>query len=42
MFGVKKEILTLREQRGFSKRILDLCFLVGSALIVCVLTEGRS
>jgi hypothetical protein len=26
VFGVKKEISTLREQRGFSKRILDLCF----------------
>jgi hypothetical protein len=27
---------TVRKERNFSKRVLDLCFLVGSALIVCV------
>lgn len=33
-------LATLREQRGFQKRMLDLCFLVGSALIVCLLGVG--
>ena len=31
---------TLNEQRGLSKRILDLCFLVGSALLLCVVVVG--
>jgi hypothetical protein len=31
---------TVRKERNFSKRVLDLCFLVGSALIVCVLGGG--
>jgi hypothetical protein len=29
-----------REQRAFSRRILDLCLLIGSALIVCALAVG--
>jgi len=38
-----KEVTTLatsREQRPLSSRILDLCFLIGSALMVCVLGVG--
>lgn len=31
---------TLNERRGFSKRILDLCFLVGAALLLCVVAMG--
>ena len=31
---------TVRKERTFSKRVLDLRFLVGSALIVCVLGGG--
>jgi hypothetical protein len=31
---------TVRKEWTFSKRVLDLCFLVGSALIVCVLGGG--
>jgi hypothetical protein len=33
-------LATSTKQRGWSKRILDFCFLVGSALIVCVLGGG--
>jgi hypothetical protein len=29
-----------KEQRAFSRRLLDLCLLVGSALIVCVVAGG--
>jgi hypothetical protein len=32
--------LALGERRGFSKRLLDLCFLIGSALLVCILGVG--
>jgi hypothetical protein len=38
-----KEAITLAtsgKQHGFSRRILDWCFLVGTALIVCVLLLG--
>ncbi len=31
---------TLKQQRVLSKRILDLCFLVGSALLLCVVAVG--
>jgi hypothetical protein len=33
-------LATSRGQRRFSRRALDLCFLVGSALLVCVLGVG--
>jgi hypothetical protein len=33
-------LTTSTNKRGWSKRILDFCFLVGSALIVCVLGGG--
>jgi len=33
-------LTTSTNKRGWSKRILDFCFLVGSALIVCALGGG--
>jgi hypothetical protein len=30
----------LKGKRGLSKRILDLCFLIGSALLLCVVGGG--
>jgi hypothetical protein len=33
-------LATAREGRTLSKRVLDMCFLVGSALMVCVLAAG--
>jgi site-specific recombinase XerD len=37
---VERILTALRKERTFSKRVLNLCFLVGSALIVCVLGGG--
>jgi hypothetical protein len=34
------EVADLREERAFSKRILDLCLLIGFALIACALLLG--
>jgi hypothetical protein len=33
-------LVTSRERRALSRRILDLCFLIGSALILCALGVG--
>lgn len=38
--GDAKRVVPSKEKRAFSRRLLDLCFLVGSALIVCVVACG--
>jgi 4-amino-4-deoxy-L-arabinose transferase-like glycosyltransferase len=35
-----KQVATSRERRRFSKRVLDLFYLVGAALLVCILGGG--
>jgi hypothetical protein len=37
---ISERLANLREERGLSKRIVDLCLLIGSALMVCVLGVG--
>jgi|HubBroStandDraft_4_1064222.scaffolds.fasta_scaffold218122_1 hypothetical protein len=42
-YGVMDDVdgmTTLRNQRSFSKRLLDFCLLIGSALLVCTLAVG--